>query len=258
MEKRKVDTHGWYCAAPAEPTDPVEPTEPVDPNPTEPVEPTEPTEPVEGEGQKFSKEQLQQLGSMTGRLIKKQFDEDIVPLLQTRTPAPTSVPGEGSAVDKFNEKLQEMVFSGDVMGAMRMARQVDDNAKTNLTKSQETETARLITTYSNKPYYKDIYSDMKTFASEAAAKGFPPEAATEFAFEKATSKHLQTIVGGGNPDEGSLEMTGGGRRTTRTKTPTLPPEFKEAAARDIAKGIFKDEKDYISALSPIVRERHGI
>lgn len=210
------------------------------------------------EGTKFSKEQLQQIGSMTGRLIKNQIDENVLPLLQARPQSTGSVAGDSTALDKFNQKLQEMIFSGDVSGAMRMARQVEDNAKINLTKAQETETAKLITTYSDKPYYKDIYSDMKKFASEAVAKGFPPEAATELAFEKASNKHLQTIMGGGNSDTGSLEMTGGGRRTARTKTSMLPPAFKEAAKRDIAKGFFKDEKDYIAALSPAIRQQYGI
>jgi len=240
METRKVDTQGWYCAAPAEPTAPIEPIEPVEPtiDPVEPSDPVEPTEPVDGDGVKFSKEQLQQLGSMTGRLIKNQIEESVLPLLQTKSQSTGNTTGDGSALDKFNQKLQEMIFSGDVSGAMRMARQVEDNAKVNLTKAQETETAKLITAYSDKPYYKDIYSDMKTFASEAVAKGFPPEAATELAFEKASNKHLQTIVGGGSSDTESLEMTGGGRRTARTKIPTLPPAFKEAAKRDIAKGLY--------------------
>lgn len=212
------------------------------------------------EGGKLSKEALQQIASMTGRLIKKQLDETVMPLLQKTTEEPvtnTGVADNQTALDKFNEQLQEKIFSGNVTGAMAMYNQVNEQTKTNLAKNQQTQTAKAIASYSDRPYYKEIYQNMTKIAQEAVGKGFPPDAAAEHAYEKAKAGHFEKQLGGGKDTDG-LEMLTGGRRTSTTKTPKLPPAFKEAYARDKAKGLFKDEQDYINHLSPRVREAHGL
>ncbi|GAG37291.1 unnamed protein product, partial [marine sediment metagenome] len=167
-------------------------------------------------GQKpFTEQQEQYLGSWLGRIVAKQLDDKVMPMLnRDPNPIPANIPETGSedAVTKFNEKLQEKIFSGDVLGAIQMAQDVQSRAKSNLTKTQKIETDKLITSYSDKPYYKDIFTEMKKMSHEYAGQGFPPEAATEYAYTKAKADFLEKKLGGGDgEDTENLEMLGGGK-----------------------------------------------
>jgi hypothetical protein len=208
---------------------------------------------------KFSKVQLEQISTIMGRIVKKQIEEDVIPKLKREEPVNSYVPPvqQEDAVKKFNEQLQEKIFAGDVLGALQLAGQVQENAKQNLTKTKQTQTEKALISYSEKPFYKDIYSDMKTIALDAVNQGYPPEAAGEYAYHKAKADYLEK---GLNRDdgEGSLDMVGGGRSAPRTKKAALPQHMKDAAARDIQQGLYKDESEWIKALHPSIRKQYAI
>ncbi len=215
-------------------------------------------EPPEGDEPSFSKKQMEQLSTLIGRISKKQLDENVIPLIQARREETTVHPTQQSdAIKVFNEQLQQKIFEGDVLGAIQMATEVQNRAKDTLTKGQLKEVDRSIVSYAEKPFYKDIHSDMDKIAKEAIAQGVPPQWAVEHAYHKALANHLSENRGGDG--EGSLDMVGGGKPHKRTgKEPVLPDNFKAACKRDIEKGLYKNEKEWIDALSPTIRTQYGI
>lgn len=222
-------------------TPPVEPPEPVDPD--IPVEP--PVEPVEPEG--FNKTQLHQISSAIGRIVKSQFEEANVPAQQQ-----TEAPPQQGVMEKFTSDIQEEIFT-DPVSAIRKVVGVLDNAKANLTSTQTVATDKAITAFSEDPDYKDCFTDAQKIARKAVSEGLPPVAAARLGFMEAKAKHLEP-----NPDATNLGMIGSGKQTKLTKQPTLPAQFKKQAAKDIAKGVFKNEDEYIAALSPNIRAKYDI
>ena len=237
------------------PTEPTEPTEPAEP--TEPTEPTEPQEPTKP----FNKEQEQYIGSWLGRIVANQLEEKVMPHLNKASDTSIqNIPEAGSdAISKFNEKLQEKIFSGDVMGAFKMYQDVQTQAQANLSKSQKTETDKLITNLSEKPYYKDIFKDVQNIAHDSVGKGIPPHIAVDLAYARAKSDHLEKVVGGGTgADTDNLGMLGGGKASPKDKGVGLPPEMKAAAQRDIADSLYKNEKEWAENLDPKLRKLYGL
>ena len=204
----------------------------------------------------FTPEQEQYMGSWMGRIISKQFDEKVLPVIQQNQPAPPpQPPGGDSALDEFNEKLQDMVLGGNVTGALQLYNQVQTQATENLTKTNRVQTDRALTSFSDEPYYKDVFKEAQSMAHDMVAKGFPPDTAAEYAYTKAEAKHLKKKLNPSTEPQGMLE---GGRRQPSDKKPKLPAQFKKAYERDKKKGFFKDEQDYINNLSPAIRAKYGI
>ena len=233
----------------AEPTDPVDPVDPVDPQ--DPVDPADPG----GDEVKFSKAQMQQVGSVMGNMLKKAIEENVLPLINKKPePDVYATTDNNPAFQKFNEQLQEKILSGDVMGAFDDYQKVKDRASKNLTNSQTQALNKELNNYTEKEDYKDVYADMQKLSGDLVQQGWPPKAAAEHAYTKAS---LAFLKGGSIPDGGAFEMTTGGRRVPAGKKPKLPPEFKAACERDIAKGLFKDEKEFIDNLDPRIRKAHG-
>lgn len=204
-----------------------------------------------------AEEQSQFMGSWMGRIVKKQIEESVLPEIQRLQPAQsTPQPGqENDALAKFNEQLQEKIFAGDVLGALQMANQVQKTAEQKISSQQKIAVDREIVNLSDKPFYKDIYTDMKKIAHEATAKGFPAAAAADYAYNKAIAE--RSVAKEKNNPSG-LTMLKGGTPRSKVTEPKLPAAFKKAAERDIASGVFKDEADYIANLSPHIRSQYGI
>jgi len=231
---------------------------PVNPNPAvnDDASPVEtPVEVVEESS--FSKKQMEQLATLVGRISKKQLDENVIPLIQARREEPV-IPSaqQNDTIKAFNDQLQQKIFEGDVLGAIQMATDVQNRAKDTLSKTQVREVEKNIVSYSDKPFYKDIHSDMDKIAKEAITQGVPPEWAVEHAYHKALADHLSGSRG--NNDDGSLDMVSGGKQQRKAKDLKLPDTFKAAFERDKEKGLVKDEKEWISLLSPKVRAQIGV
>ena len=208
----------------------------------------------EEEAEGFNEKQLQQMYSATGRIISKQFEEKIVPMMQEMTPK-TPVEQPQTVTDDFNKSLQDMIFSGDVIGAFDRYNTAKEQQETNLTQQQETETNKAITSHSEDPYYKEIYDDVKTKASDLVKNGYPPIPAAATAMAVVKASYLETKLTG---DTGNLAMSGGGKRTVTTKGTKLPPEYKAVCAKGIQDGLWANEKEYIADLSPRVKTNLGI
>jgi len=210
---------------------------------------------------KFSKAQLQQLGSLIGDISKKQLDRAINDLVlpmfeQTRRNDPSDmVRGDDNSPAKkmLNEQLFEQVMQGDVVGAFEKYQKIMNDANRSLSTKQQTELTKSLTGYAEKPHYKEVYPEMEKMSGDLIKQGWPPKAAAEHAYYKSVASFLA-----GDLNPGSLEMTTGGRRQPTQKAPKLPPDFKAACDRDIAKGLYKTEKEWIDNLAPQVRKNLGL
>ena len=213
----------------------------------------------EGEGEpgiKLSKEALQQIGSMTGRLIKRHHDDNIAPYLgkQERYTAPENA----SAAEQFEADLVSDFLGGKATQAIARAVDIRQRAMDNLAKTNKIEIDKAITAKSEEPYYKDIYQDAKKIAHDKATKeSYPPQAAADYGFTEAKLKHIEKI-GTGGEGEGSLEHLSSGKRQTRKKSFTLPPKFRDACDKGIKEGTFKDEDEFIKYMSPQVKAQIGM
>jgi len=210
-------------------------------------------------GKPFTPEQEQFVGSWLGRMVKKNVEETIVPMIkETLGQRQAHIPqGDSSDIlKKFNDEIADDLFGGNAVGAIQKVLNALDASKTQLTKQQTIQVDKAITSFSEDPLYKDIYQDVKQIAHERAGKGYPADAAADYAFTKAKLNYMEKKS---SPDgEGGFNLSDGGRATRQTKTPKLPPEFKKSCERDIAKGLFKNEAEYIAALSPAIRAKYEI
>jgi len=214
----------------------------------------------EDSGVKFSKAQLQQLSSITGSILKRQLEENVLPFLNKEEALPVSYrenEGGESPLQQKNREFHEQILSGNVIEAVQGITSILESAKSNLTQKQKIDTDKAITTYSSQPFYKDIQPEMRNIAHKAVERGYPPGAAAEYAYFKARTEYSENRQSD-DQEATSLSMIGSGRRSPETKEPKLPPEFKDAFERDKEKGLFKDEADYIACLSPKTRKAHGL
>jgi hypothetical protein len=208
----------------------------------------------------FTPEQEQYLGSWFGRIVAKQIEDKVLPLVQQKQDNDQQILPTGSgneAIDRFNQDVMNKWLAGDALGAYNMLQDVSNKARTNLTQKQKTETDRLVVGYSEKPYYKDIFKDMKTMAHDLVGQGYPPQAAVDLAYSKASLSHLEKTKSG-DTDTENLGMLEGGKKTKTAKKLVLPPHFKDACERDIEAGLFKDEQEWIANLAPSVRKAYEL
>lgn len=234
-----------------------EPTnaEPVDAEPVDPVD-GEP-EPEPQDEAKLNKTQLQQISSVMGALIKKSIEKEVIPLINQPREAEslTNATSDNPAYQKFNERLQEKIYQGDVVGAFQDFMNINRKAEQNLTKKQQTELNKSLSAYEEKPNYKDVFPEMSKMANEYVANGYPPGPAAELAYEKSLNSFL---MGKRQDNSASLAMETGGRRPTPSNSGKLPPQFEKAYQQGKAKGLFKDRKEYADNLDPRVRAQYGI
>jgi hypothetical protein len=210
----------------------------------------------EQEEPKFNKTQLQQLSSITGNLIKKVVDEQIMPVIEQNKPKDVNLKtadNENPAKKMFNEQLFEQIMQGDVLGAFEKYTDTMKKADQSLSQAQQQELTKQLHSYSEKPHYKDVYPEMEKMAKDLINEGWPAKAAAETSYFKSVALHQ-----GGNDFRGSLGMTTGSRRTPTKKAPKLPPQFKEAFERDKDKGLFKTEQEFIDKLAPQIRKQYGL
>ena len=216
-----------------------------------------PGEQDKGKDKPFTPEQEQYMGSWMGRIIKKQIEESIVPLVNQVASKPTYSPqnDSGDVLKKFNDEISEQLYTDPVAAIQKVINAIKAS-ETQLTKAQTVQVDKAITSFSEDPLYKDIYQDVKAIAHERAGKGYPADAAADYAFTKAKLNYMEKKSGPG--DEGGFDLSDGGRQTRNTKAPKLPLEFKKAYERDKSKGLFKNEAEYIAGLSPAIRAKYDI
>ena len=221
-------------------------------------------DPEENQGSdevKFSKAQLQQLSSIMGDMVKKGVEKHVAPIMDT-IQATTQNPYQSTtdanpAKQKFNERLQEMIFNGQVMEAVEEIERVRTAAHQKLSQANKNKLASEMESYQDKPIYEAIKKDMQGYASELINSGWPPAAAVAMAWEREEKNHYKRQLSG-DSDEGTLEMTVGGRSPARKGKITLPPKFEAAFQRDRAKGLFKTREEFVDSMAPIVKAQFGL
>lgn len=194
----------------------------------------------------FNKTQLHQIMSGLGRIVKNQFEE-LNPPAQEQHGEPSQHQG---IMEKFSSDIQEEIFT-DPVSAIRKVVGVLDSAKKNLTSSQTVATDKAITAFSEDPYYKDCFTDAQKIARKSVAEGLPPVAAAKLGFLEAKANHLDSR-------QAPPDMISSGKQIKTTKQPIVPAQFKAQMDKDIEKGLFENEADWIAGLAPKVRLKYSI
>lgn len=211
------------------------------------------------DSQKFSKAQMQQMGSMLGSIVQKQvkeaIDNEVKPMFQSRPDNTDVTRSSHPAYNQLNEQWQERILAGDVLGVLKDWESIRKNAQRNLTESQKKALTSEATKYAERPEYKDIYPNMIEMASKLVdEEGYPPAAAMRTAYAESHAAHLS---GKGKGDEG-LELASQGRRAPSKAPGKLPAQFEAAYQRDKAQGLFKDRKEFIESLAPQIRAQYEL
>lgn len=212
----------------------------------------------------------QKYGSWIGRLEaqQKKDRESILSKLdeinRNREQSPPNNPlqqgmEQPSGTDSLNNRWAEMILQGKVLEVLREHKELDAKATDTLSRRNVSERDRIVSALEEKePIFKDIKKDVVQIADNLIGQGYSPPDAVAFAFERSQAayyKKLAGVGGGGDIDPSSLEtQTGGSRREDAgAKRGKLNAEGKRAFEKN--KSHFKDEAEFISAMSPRVRER---
>ena len=214
-----------------------------------------------GEGDSPTPEYLtkEQAGSWFGRVASKQLEDKILPMMQEMSDriegmsAPKQQPVQ---LNKMDEELTEMILAGRTTEALERYESVKRQAKADITTKKTNEVNKLMVAYKDDNIYDNIQTDMDKIAKEKVSEGWPPQAAVIHAREVAEKNMLHGKLYG--DEHSGLEMTSGGRPIPKAKKAQLPAIYKSACERDIADGIVEDEKEFISMLSPKIRELYGL
>lgn len=156
-------------------------------------------------------------------------------------------------LEKLNEKLSNQILGGDPDGAVREILERVRKEEKELSQKKQDAIELEMEKFKDDPLFKRTKDDIKKIATEALKNGYPPAPAVEMAVSKAGRHYLEST-----DKEYNLGMVGQGKPPTRTKATKMPGELKKAAERDIRDGFFKDEAEYLAALSPAMKERYGI
>lgn len=214
-------------------------------------------------GGKFTPDQLQQISSMVGRIVANQMNEKVVPMVQSlgqKAPNPTA-PTMPSNLQELNETLQNMIFEGKVTDAFQTYINLQSQATQSANTQKMTDIKRALTGFAEDPNYRALYVDAEARALKLGAQGYPAGAAASQAMAEAKAAYFEKAAGnkGGEGDDVKLGMSSGsGGKGTKSTKSKLPPQFRNAAERDIAAGVFKDEADYIANLEPHIKAKYGI
>jgi hypothetical protein len=161
--------------------------------------------------------------------------------------------------DDINRELTERILGNDPMGAIESVIAKREKAKEMLVKQDQAKLEKLIGGLDEAPLFKDVKEKVREIAADFVFKrGYSPEDAVGYAYEKARADFLMTKFVGGNTggiDSGSLETSGGGsvREDTGAKKGKLNAEGKKAWEKN--KPYFKDEAEFIASMSSQVRAR---
>jgi hypothetical protein len=161
--------------------------------------------------------------------------------------------------DPLNKKYTEQVLQGDFTGAVDDYMTRRRQAENALAQREQKAVDKLLSDMeeAKAPYFGEVKDGIKKVAGELVRQGYSPQDAVAFAYEKNRADYLHKKVSGETPefDSASLETSGGGsvREDSAMKKGKLNADGKKAWEKN--KAYFKDEADYISHMSPLVRQR---
>jgi len=168
----------------------------------------------------------------------------------------------GNPLAQLNERWQEQILSGNVVDVLdEYNSMVRKNNQEISTTNKRKITAILGQLEEANPFVKDIKGDIHTTALELVGKGYTPEDAASFAFEKHRGDYLSGLVAMIQQDNphiiSTLKPSGGGVRP-KGDSGKWPDKAEKAYQRDKNAGIVKDRKEWTDATDPRVLGALGI
>lgn len=204
----------------------------------------------QGEQQKINQKLTETIDGLTGKLSELTMSQPYI------APQSTDLTG----LDKINEKLQERILGGDVVGALDEYNQLNQRAQDNLSKMNKGKVDNILGTLKEQPFFEDIKDTVQKNAYGLVAGGYSPEDAASYAFEKARADFQGTLLATlHTQNPGALETLRGGKPTPPPEEKgKLPPDVEAACQRDINAEIVKDKDEWIANLAPALRAQYGV
>jgi hypothetical protein len=217
---------------------------------------------------------MHRLSSAVGRNLKqqgdilkaineqKEFNQNVMQTLQSITEKfSTGNQAQSADISKLNEDLQNEILSGNVVGALDAYYNLRTDAEKNVSQANQNKVNQLLDGLKEEPFWVDLEPHVRDSAMKYVQSGKDPETAVQIAYQKHRGDYLGGLVAtihSTNPD--ALKMAKGGGKPPKEEgnKGKLPPEFKKRAAKDIAEGLFKDEKEWIESLAPAIRKQLGV
>ena len=193
--------------------------------------------------------------------VVKQMSEKIDSLTPTQPYVPTQdVSVNQTGLEKLNEKWQERILSGDVVGVLDEYNQLNKQAQENLSKLNKGKVDNILGTLKEKPFFDDVKDVVRENAYTLVSNGYSPEDATSYAFEKARADFQAKLLASLNAQNpGALETLRGGKASPPPEEKgKLPPNVEAACQRDIQAGIVKDRAEWIANLAPALKAQYGV
>jgi len=219
----------------------------------------------------------QQTRSWLGRIQKEQKDfqqtviEELKALKAAREQQQPSIRIEQQkglfGVDdtqssELNARIRQMHENGDFIGAQMLVDSIRKTSETQLSrfKQQKLDVAMKTLPADESPHFQGITDRIREQAQTLVNHGYDPEAAVIIAEKDQKNRVLQDMflqLNQTNP--GALKMlSGGGQKKQEQPSGKLPKALREQCERDVSRGVFKDEKEFLQYLSPQVKAAYGI
>ena len=162
----------------------------------------------------------------------------------------------------LNEQLQDMVLNGNVTEAFDTYFNLRTEADSKITNSNRNKAEQAIASLKETPFFANIEGGVRDTTEKYLKMGKDPETAVSLAYNKHRGDYLAGIVATvSKTSPASLEFLSGGKgdkeKTSGGHTGKFPDKLEAAYQRDKGK-LWKDRKEFMAAMSPQVKEAHGI
>ena len=197
-----------------------------------------------------------------GRATQKQMLETLTNINE-RLERPVSQPSQNNKViSDLNEKWHEKLLDGKIVEVLDERDALLRQAQDENSRSDKIKVDKFVATLSEQPLFADIKDNVQKLAHDLVTKGYTPQDAVSYSFEKNRADYMGGLLATLNTQNpAALEMLKGGKGSGAgggNDAGKLPDRFEKAYQADKAKGYFKNREEYIAALAPQIRKELNI
>ena len=180
---------------------------------------------------------------------------------QNREPVYTTPQPQTDEVGNLNEKWQNEILSGNVIGVLDEYQNLNTQAQTTLRSQNLQKVDNFMSALKDDPLYEKIKDSASKVAKQLVLDGsHTPATAVKEAYLTAKTHELEGVITKVNQvNPGMLEtIRAGGSKPTTTVPNKFDPKVEARIEQDIADGVFANRQEWIAAANPRLKESLGI
>ncbi len=203
-------------------------------------------------------------GQKEDRATQKQIVDTLTNINERleQRPQPQSPAQNNNVISDLNEKWHSKMLEGDIVGVLDERDALLRQAQDENSRSDKIKVDKFVATLSEQPLFADIKDNVQKLAHDLVTKGYTPQDAVSYSFEKNRADYMGGLLATLNTQNpAALEMLKGGKGGGAgggNDAGKLPDRFEKAYQADKAKGYFKNREEYIAALAPQIRKELNI